>query len=771
LLRWLRRRKLLQVLAVYIGASWLILEATGAFIDKLGLPAWFFPAAIILLLIGLTVVVATAILESGVARESPDREHDAKPVPAAATHGPLWSRAALGFAAAVAIIAVAAVILKSGGEDDDALVVEVPANAIAVLPFRSTGADLELWREGLMDVLSANLDDVGDLHAIDTRTVLSRWRSEVGDKEATIDEAIAVANDLGARWAIRGQAVELGGQIQIDARLHETDTGDLVASSSAAGSPDSIIVLVEEITVDLLRGLGEEEGWLTATRALSTSSLEAVKPYLEGEQAMRRVQFDEAIEAYQLALTADSTFALAASHLALAYAWRYHIGHEAAIAAHERAVRFADRLPPRERALVEVNYLLDLQRRETLEKARDLTHRYPDDPEAWTLLGEAYYHLGLAGSLLVHETLPPFDRALALDSTFTPALLHALEVAGEINDIDRFERYVRWYLHSDSTTVYAVALTLARDLALGSPEDSAAALESLPELEYDALDWAVIFLWGNPRWAPLALHVAREMAAARHPMDDRAWALAWPVHMLEMWRGHRAAALLALEQAEAVSPRYSLPDFLQVHSFVSGLGDSAMAARSVERLLTLYPSLHRWPQMRRLVGHYYLYVGDMAGLNREMEILAMLADTLRATGDSLNAELAAGMATGLRGQLAASRGEHLEAVAALREAEAKLDGPSISGPLLHIRFTRAVSLEATGAEAEALHAFETFDRIAYMDVQASFARAQIYERRGERQKAIRAYSRVVELWKDCDPELRPTLEAAERALRRLTAET
>ena len=38
-------------------------------------------------------------------------------------------------------------------------------------------------------------------------------------------------------------------------------------------------------------------------------------------------------------------------------------------------------------------------------------------------------------------------------------------------------------------------------------------------------------------------------------------------------------------------------------------------------------------------------------------------------------------------------------------------------------------------------------------------------------EAIRAYARVVELWKDCDPELRSTWKAAQRAVERLTAET
>lgn len=55
--------RLVQVRAIYAAASWAILEVTDVFIDEQGLPPWFFPAAIVLLLIGLAVVTATAIVD------------------------------------------------------------------------------------------------------------------------------------------------------------------------------------------------------------------------------------------------------------------------------------------------------------------------------------------------------------------------------------------------------------------------------------------------------------------------------------------------------------------------------------------------------------------------------------------------------------------------------------------------------------------------------------------------------------------------------------
>ena len=206
-LRWFRQRKLLQVLAVYLGASWLILEITDVFIDKLALPTWFFPAAIVLLLIGLTVVVATAIVE-GVASTAPADQPNALQKREDAQSRSLWPRALLGAAAVAAVLIIVGSSLTVLHEDDEARsVVDPSMKALAVLPFRTSGPGLETWREGLIDVLSANLDEVAGLHVIDTRTVLSRWRSRVGDRDATEAEAVALAAELGARWAIRGQLV------------------------------------------------------------------------------------------------------------------------------------------------------------------------------------------------------------------------------------------------------------------------------------------------------------------------------------------------------------------------------------------------------------------------------------------------------------------------------------------------------------------------------------------------------------------------------------
>ncbi len=45
---------------------------------------------------------------------------------------------------------------------------------------------------------------------------------------------------------------------------------------------------------------------------------------------------------------------------------------------------------------------------------------------------------------------------------------------------------------------------------------------------------------------------------------------------------------------------------------------------------------------------------------------------------------------------------------------------------------------------------------------------RLYEERGNTEKAIYYYARLVELWTDADPELQPRVEAARRAIRALS---
>ncbi|MDX1675638.1 MAG: tetratricopeptide repeat protein, partial [Longimicrobiales bacterium] len=435
LLDRLRRARLVRVLLVYLGASWVVIEAADLLQDALSLPEWVVPVAIVLLLAGLVVVGATAWVQG---QPATDRAEAAGEVPgdwqvdlpdlaASLRRGRLphltWGRAILGGVVAfLALFGLAALLVPgvSGPEllpgDREATEAMEAAPGVAVLPFRITGADLEPWREGMVDLLSRNLDGVGGLRAIDSRTVLARWREVGAGDEADLATALEAARRAGARWALLGVVVEVGPSVRVAADLYEVEGGRRVEGAIAEGAADSVLRLVDELSADVARTLlARQNPDLTGLRisSITTESPAALRAFVEGETRYRRSRFEEALEAYERAVALDSAFALAHFRIASARGWASLPGQ---LEARAEAYRYRDRLPAREDLMIEAEYLA---RRGALTAGvallREGVRRYPDDPELWYQLGDAYLHWGPQLKVTPDDGKTALERAVELD--------------------------------------------------------------------------------------------------------------------------------------------------------------------------------------------------------------------------------------------------------------------------------------------------------------------------------------------------------------------
>ncbi len=230
----IRRARLFRVLAVYLGASFVVIQLVDIFTDQLGLPDWFFPGAAALLLIGLPMVVTTALVQSVPSRgpatssaeaavpvSESDAETTAAAVAAVAKHWLTWARALLGGGVAFLLLfgfAGLYVVIKDRGQSfapTEAIAGDDVLPGVAVMPFSVTGEELAEWREGMVNLLSTNLDGAAGLRAINSRTVLARWDEIVGDNER-VDEAtsLQVAGATQARYALLGAAVGIGPSVR-----------------------------------------------------------------------------------------------------------------------------------------------------------------------------------------------------------------------------------------------------------------------------------------------------------------------------------------------------------------------------------------------------------------------------------------------------------------------------------------------------------------------------------------------------------------------------
>ena len=239
----LKSARVVQVLAVYVGASWVALQFIDTLQGILLLPEWVGPVAFALLLVGLLVVTATAWVQS---LPQTTAAEDAGTVPGDWAVAPVdvlnsirggrlphltWGRAVAGGVVALALllgIAGLTVFTRGGGArlGPSELGADDIAQGIAVLPFQVSGDDLEVYREGMVNLISANLDGLSQYRAIDARTVLARWNREVGEAaDVELERALAVAAATGARYAIVGTGVEAGPRIRFSADVYDLADG------------------------------------------------------------------------------------------------------------------------------------------------------------------------------------------------------------------------------------------------------------------------------------------------------------------------------------------------------------------------------------------------------------------------------------------------------------------------------------------------------------------------------------------------------------------
>lgn len=499
----LRRTRAVQVLLVYLGAAWVVLQVADIVADTFALPDWVMPVTFLLLLVGLVVTLATAWVQAQpattAAEEAGEVPDDWEIAPgeamASIRSGRLphltWGRSILG--------GVAALLLLFGGAG---LYVAITGNApllgpqeagaseaaagIAVVPFEVRGSDAEMWREGMIDLLSTNLDGVGGFRTIDPRTVLARWSEEVGGggAAADLDQTLRVAGATGARYAILGTLVGTGSEVRLSTTVYDLASGERIGQGQAEGAADDILPLTDELARTTLRALLEATGREGAAdpERLTTESLAALRHYLEGERAFRLARFDDAAGSFEEALAEDSTFVAAMARLADTYGWVEFVNAESAIEWGEKALAHVDELPERMALAVRANDALTRGRVDVLPELRDAVRRYPDDPEIWFLLGETLIHSSGPAMAGYDETLDAFERASALDPEFAPYLPHIAELYAVEKDSVRAREVAARYVASSGGDVDDVDGPVEMAIAILGPDSiSDSAIET--ELE------------------------------------------------------------------------------------------------------------------------------------------------------------------------------------------------------------------------------------------------------------------------------------------------
>ena len=138
-------------------------------------------------------------------------------------------------------------------------------------------------------------------------------------------------------------------------------------------------------------------------------------------------------------------------------------------------------------------------------------------------------------------------------------------------------------------------------------------------------------------------------------------------------------------------------------------------------------------------------------------------------GDSAMARSIQGQVWTLRGRIAAVTDSVDAATAHLRRGLAMVNGLR-HWPRDIDRYSLANLIRDRGGEDEALRIYGSLYWNPWLEALGYFERAQLHERRREREQALFYYARFIEMWADADSHLQPRVESARRALERLAGE-
>jgi serine/threonine-protein kinase len=639
-------------------------------------------------------------------------------------------------------------------------------NRVAIAPFDVLGpADLALWREGLVDVLSRSLDGAGPLRTVSPTLVVRRW-----DGRADAASARALGNTTGARLVVYGQLLASGtDSVRLTATVLDAANGNSLGDTELRDASARIDRLADSLTVSVLRILSRTRaiGVVRGT-PLGSKSLAALKAFLQGEQFLRRSDWDSALAYHQRAIALDSGFTLAWSHAGMAAGWQHSPTEDSTSRVYLlMAGSLNHGLPPRESLLVQAESIAAValsgpaqlgarwgnygrRLNAILEEA---VRRYPNDPELWYLLGDARFHVGALAGQPPRAALDAFDQAIALDSAFTPSYVHAVGLALMLDGPAAARRYGESFLAAGAMGTYARSTRSLLDLLDARTRDAAIGqlADSTPHLAVAV--WISLNRWlDSSETVPQML---RAVAGAEKKRDKQTniSVLAYPLALAA--RGHLR---------EAAATGTTLPQVIAQLALLGGI-----PADSAARLAKAWVGL---------AGQGALFAAPMLAANHDTAGLGVLVHRLDSIRQKPLPPQAPPIVRDVLGYLAAASRAYLtlargDSGAALRAFDALPDS-NCFGSCPIDELVHGQLLAARGRAADAARLLERpqvgFSILLPTDVLRALELGRLHERLGNRDRAIAGYSFVLQAWRNADAELKPYVDEARAGIARLGGE-
>jgi len=543
-----------------------------------------------------------------------------------------------------------------------------------------------------------------------------------------VDEAVAteIAIREGVSVILAPAISQLDDRYVLTARVVDPASGmDLATVRAEAADRSEVLEAVDQLARRVRRDLGEtrlaliqDGGWFARA---TTSSLDALKAYTEGSRAWSGGRLDQARELWREAIGFDSTFAWAHASLGMAASWfndrPLAETHFTAAEAH------LDQLTERERLWIRSLIAGGRgEREEALAHLELFVRQYPDDRDAWFNLGSDYMR-----AQRCDDAIPALERAATLDSTMAKAYI---QMATCFASTDRPEEAIPQY---------------QRAFALDSGEMTRGYINH----EYGG----TLVAAGRVDEARAVFQRAVEFTADRDQQSRGRRSLA----LLHMFQGQYDAATDLLREAATIhrgAGDAPLSEF-RVRLFLAAAhdrrGDTAAfraELAAVERLRST--GFYVAPFFLSILGRTYARAGDLRGADSIVAAVERALEPGATDNGRASHEL-------LQGEVALARGNTARAIELLELANTRVSTTY---------FTESLA-RAYARAGDVRRAIEQYEKVVQSLqfgwegqepwIFAHVELGNLYEVAGEYAKAVAAYQRFADLFRDADPDLARTV--------------
>lgn len=338
-------------------------------------------------------------------------------------------------------------IFQFGGPTEAVSMTKAAGKKNVVVMFfenRSGDADLDWLREGLADMVIADLSRSGSLNVLSRgqlRLLLERMTP--GANVVSLDSALDIAGRVEGEAVITGSFARLGDKFRVEAQLYDVKTGEFRAAESlTVDRPEQILKEISLLSLKLASSLdGRNADDLANLGQTITNNLEAYRYYSLGVQKANALQNKEAIELLEKAIALDPEFAMAYARIGYAYAVTWNLPDKGKPYL-EKAFRISERLTEKDRLNIAAWYAIaNLDYISAIEQYRQIISKYPRETES-------YLHLAklLTGEDRIEDAIAALRRGLAVDpddKDLHNSLGHALSRTGRHSEaISSHMRYV-----------------------------------------------------------------------------------------------------------------------------------------------------------------------------------------------------------------------------------------------------------------------------------------------------------------------------------------